>query len=1353
MLSIPRIFPFRGLLFFTIGVVPSFVFPTITQAQLVRDNTLGAESSVVTPQNLRTLIEGGAVRGDNLDVLFHSFTEFNVNLGEQVYFANPDGIVNIFTRVTGFNPSNINGVLGVDGGANLFLLNPNGISFGENASLDMSGSFFATTAESFVFGNEAEFSGTNPHEAPLLTINITPGLQYGENPGDITVNQSNLTVNQGQNLSLVGGNVSVTGSGDIANLQGSLTASGGRIELGGLTAAGTVNINPDLSLIFPDGVARGDVSLTNAATLSVVSDTIGFNGGNVALTGENLFITSDGAILAGIGAGFGGEGVTAGDINLNATGSVTISDSFNEATLPAGLLTQGRGVQNRLNERATGTGGNVNVTADSLSITNGGFISVSTFGFGNSGNINVNVAGALAIDGENETSFSRLSNVVTDTAVGDSGDIIINADSVFLTNAGTINTQVFSATLDEDGVQQTPGGVGNAGDIQITTNTFTMNSEADINTITSGVGNAGNVLINATGNVTIDGAIGERFFTQIVSNVSAGARGDAGDITINAASFSLLNSATLATLVFGTTEDGTPGGIGNAGNILINVTGDVNISGTNVNISGTDANGILSEISNEVRSGAIGNSGNITIIGNSIFISDLFLDSRNFSSGNAGNIALNASEIVSITGQSRIRTGGKLGNISIGNPLDGDTTFTPTEVIIDSSFISSSNSIVTASEFENVEIDTGNISIYALESIYFSNTQDVLSAIGTNTTRLGDAGNVTLNTLDSGQINFDDFVIQTVIGGVPFKNGTRIIQGTGNAGRLEIITGLLNVTNNSFIDSSTSGIGNSGLITITAADSVSITGVPGGDSSDITNFVSTASVGNGNDIIINTPSLFLSNGDISTATIGQGNAGNIQINAFDSVTLTNGSSVVTNTFSQGNAGNINIEAGDGVVSLNDSSLATAVSSVTIQGEDLVGNGNAGDININARSISLTNGAQLISSSGGRGNTVFLDSIDSKEFSIRISTAIEKTQPRITTDRSIIADGSESNDSESFFPNDSLTITGQENAGDIKLNVTDTVLIDGVSTNNRPSGIFSEAGSNSTSNAGSITIDSEQVTISNGGIISVSSSGTGIAGDLTVISDNLTLDNGSITAQTANTDGGNIANNLFLNDSQITALTGLNTQAGGANITLDIADLLRIENESSISATALEDANGGNITINGGFLVAFPSTRENGSDIAANAFRGDGGRVNITADGIFGIQFRDNPTPDNDITVTSTQGSDGIVQLNTPDTNPAAGLNNLPSAPANPQPIRRCQTITDEGDSTFVDKGRGGLPPNPYEALSNGDIWEDVETPTQLTENPRQIIEAQGWIINERGNVELVADVAAARARMGCDTSS
>lgn len=198
-------------------------------AQIIPDNTLDASQSHVTPAGVRDLITGGAIRDTTL---FHSFREFNVNNGQQVYFANPANIANILTRVTGSNISRIFGTLGVDGGANLFLINPNGIIFGSNARLDVAGSFTATTANSIIFNNY-EFSATNPTVPPLLKINVTPGLQYGIiHPQGQIGNQGNLSV--GQDLTLISGNL---------NLQGQLGA-GNAIYL---VAENTVTIRDSTS--------------------------------------------------------------------------------------------------------------------------------------------------------------------------------------------------------------------------------------------------------------------------------------------------------------------------------------------------------------------------------------------------------------------------------------------------------------------------------------------------------------------------------------------------------------------------------------------------------------------------------------------------------------------------------------------------------------------------------------------------------------------------------------------------------------------------------------------------------------------------------------------------------------------------------------------------------------------------------------------------------------------------------------------------------------------------------------------------------------------------------------------------
>ena len=214
-------------------------------AQITPDGTLGAESSVVTPTNIdgRTTerIDGGATRGANL---FHSFEKFSVPTGGAAYFNNAANIQNIFSRVTGTSVSNIDGLLRANSTANLFLLNPNGIIFGPNASLNIGGSFVGSTANAIQFGNQGFFSASDLNSPPLLTVNPSAFLfnqiaaasiqNNSVAPAGIdptgSVNISGLRVPDDRSLLLVGGNIGMDG--------GRLNAFGGQVKLGGLAGSG-----------------------------------------------------------------------------------------------------------------------------------------------------------------------------------------------------------------------------------------------------------------------------------------------------------------------------------------------------------------------------------------------------------------------------------------------------------------------------------------------------------------------------------------------------------------------------------------------------------------------------------------------------------------------------------------------------------------------------------------------------------------------------------------------------------------------------------------------------------------------------------------------------------------------------------------------------------------------------------------------------------------------------------------------------------------------------------------------------------------------------------------------------------
>lgn len=202
-----------------IAIGGAYVFcANYTLAQITPDRSL-TNNSIVTPNGSVFNINGGTQAGRNL---FHSFQQFSVFKGETASFNNGPDIQNVISRVTGGSASTIDGFIKVNGTANLFFINPSGIVFGKNASLDIRGSFVASTASAIKFADGSEFNANASQTSPLLTISVPLGLQLGKTAGGITVQESTLKVNPGKTLALVGGDVGLNGA--------SLQAPNGRVE-------------------------------------------------------------------------------------------------------------------------------------------------------------------------------------------------------------------------------------------------------------------------------------------------------------------------------------------------------------------------------------------------------------------------------------------------------------------------------------------------------------------------------------------------------------------------------------------------------------------------------------------------------------------------------------------------------------------------------------------------------------------------------------------------------------------------------------------------------------------------------------------------------------------------------------------------------------------------------------------------------------------------------------------------------------------------------------------------------------------------------------------------------------------
>ncbi|MGI2909406.1 filamentous hemagglutinin N-terminal domain-containing protein [Tolypothrix sp. VBCCA 56010] len=533
-----------------------------TVAQISPDATLPINSRV-RQQNNVNLIEGGTTAKTNL---FHSFETFSIPTGGVAFFNNALNIQNIISRVTGKSISNIDGTIRALGTANLFLINPNGIVFSQNAKLDIGGSFLATTANAIEFGNQGFFSADNP-EAPLPLLTINPSALFFNSsatapiqvnsvaPSELdpssTFTANGLRVPDGQNLSLVGGDININGGG--------LFAFGGRVELGGFRSAGTVKLNgngSNLSLSFPDGVERSDVSLSNNANVNVR----GQDAGSIAINAGNLNLANQSHILAGIASGLGSAKSIAGNIDINAQAAVNVQ---NESR-----------IDNSVQPKAIGQSGDININTGSLFLGNDGDLNVSTLGIGNAGNITINAKDTVSFDGASSTSPSAASSDVEPGGVGKAGNISITTGSLSLTNGGSILSFSLSRgdggnitvnardTVFFDGLAISQRGtarsgifsgiiraeaVGKGGDISITTGSLTVKNGARLSASTFGRGNAGNINITARDAILFDGVDTPQLMrpSGAFSIVSDTAVGNGGDINITTNALTLRNNAQL----------------------------------------------------------------------------------------------------------------------------------------------------------------------------------------------------------------------------------------------------------------------------------------------------------------------------------------------------------------------------------------------------------------------------------------------------------------------------------------------------------------------------------------------------------------------------------------------------------------------------------------------------------------------------------------------------------------------------------------------------------------------------------------------------------------------------------------
>jgi filamentous hemagglutinin family protein len=419
------------------------------KAEIITDGSLGTATSLEGPNFLIHDNLGLQVGGN----LFHSFQDFNVYAGETASFASPDSVENILARVTGNNSSIINGQL--NSNANLYLINPNGLLFGKNASLNVNGSFHATTADYIGLGKTGSFAATNPSDSNLT---IAPPSAFGfldTNISPITIQDSSLEVPEEQTLSIIGGDLQINNS--------ILLARSGRINLAAVASKGEVILD-EFSTKFGK---LGNITLSESSPLVLEK----LNVANVDVSGKG-----NGQIF-----------IRAGQF-LSDTASI-FADTYGDDSSKIDIFIDGdmelrNGARITADNFEDSQGGYINIKVTNILQLNGlkkaetdylnslTTIATNNFNSGTGGIINIEAASLELNPGLIQAASS---------GNGDAGSIIIKAQQINLQNGGLINTNAISS--------------GNAGDISLQAQNITLNNVSEIQTASLGEGNAGTIHI------------------------------------------------------------------------------------------------------------------------------------------------------------------------------------------------------------------------------------------------------------------------------------------------------------------------------------------------------------------------------------------------------------------------------------------------------------------------------------------------------------------------------------------------------------------------------------------------------------------------------------------------------------------------------------------------------------------------------------------------------------------------------------------------------------------------------------------------------------------------------------------
>jgi filamentous hemagglutinin family protein len=869
-----------------LGILMSAIaLPTQAQNLVIPDATLGNEGSIVEPRTGFDAIQGGATRGTGL---FHSFSEFNVGDRGSVQFVARPEIQNIFARVTGGNGSNILGAIGT------------GIEKGD-------GSLGGTTASLFLL---------NPN-----------GIVFGPNA----------------KLDLAGSFLATTASS---------------FKFGGSQAFSAVNPQaaPILTVSAPIGLQFGQKVggiEVNGATLqtSTVGHSLSLIGGEVKITGSRLFGFAGQLDVGAVGAG---EAIALSpvqsswdytgvqnflDIQVNQS-RLSIGAIDIPSVLPVGLHLHGR-----------------NIAINNSTVSS--FYTEIKQPTSQVGTLKLIASGTISLD---DTQVST----GTDGSIKNS-DIFIKTRSLIANNGtyllgggtgelggGNIKIEA-SDKVEVKALSDKPSyvftvnrGTGDqsSGNIVIDTSQLDVLDGSRINTLLVGKGKAGDIEVNASGDVTI--ARDNRFLGGFSSGTLDDSQGKTGDITIRAKNLSLIDGGLVRLGAFGNSETG-----------LINLQ-----IKDNVLVSGSTKAGVGSYI---------GNSG----------------DNSDLSSQDA---TLNRAQIVGIKIQATsvtLRDGGQIETISSVNNDSKSIVIDASDSLIVKGATRNRVNTPTFNGFSDSKISStklngigngGDIIIRArsVQVLEGAEIESDISAYSNETPGIelprtpgdvfqGRSGDILIEVSDS--VLVQGTSIEPIAFNPNRYSASQISSGvstTGNAqgGKVSIKTRDLQVLDGGQIQSDVLNRGQAGAVEIVARGNIVLSGTgknnPRGFSSAISSAASIQSSGNAGTVQVQANSLNILDGaGIFASTRGTGNAGSVVVDVQGDILISGVSSVGDTSGISSSANSLRgQERADYINSTKDLGFGPLLP------EDEVGNG--GNVQITGNSLRLTNGAAIGARSDGKG---------------------------------------------------------------------------------------------------------------------------------------------------------------------------------------------------------------------------------------------------------------------------------------------------------------------------------------------------------------------------------------------------